>query len=42
MTITTYDLVRREVHYCVSSLVHTLAGEFGTITTPHDNQRRRQ
>lgn len=26
MTITTDDLVRREVHYCVSSLVHTLAG----------------
>lgn len=26
MTITTDDLVRREVFYCVSSLVHTLAG----------------
>lgn len=25
MTITPQDLVRREVHYCVSSLVHTLA-----------------
>ena len=26
MTITTDDLVRREVFYCVSSLIHTLAG----------------
>jgi hypothetical protein len=26
MTVTTQDLVRREVHYCVSSLVSTLAG----------------
>ena len=29
MTITTDDLVRREVFYCVSSLVHTLATNYG-------------
>lgn len=28
MTITAQDLVRREVHYCVSSLVHTLAQSY--------------
>lgn len=29
MTITTEELVRREVHYCVSALVHTLAQGYG-------------
>lgn len=32
MTITPEDLVRREVHYCVSSLVSTLASGYGA---PH-------
>lgn len=29
MTITPQDLVRREVHYCVSSLIYTLAEGYG-------------
>lgn len=29
MAITSKDLVRREVHYCVSGLVHTLANTYG-------------
>ena len=33
--ITAEILVAREVHYCVSSLVSTLASGFGAITTPH-------
>jgi hypothetical protein len=33
MTITTDDLVRREVFYCVSSLVHTLATSYGAGTS---------
>lgn len=35
--ITADDLVRREVHYCVSSLVSTLAGGYGAVTHPHYN-----
>jgi hypothetical protein len=31
MTITPDDIVRREVFYCVSSLVSTLAGGYGSI-----------
>ena len=31
MTITTDDLVRREVHYCASSLIHTLASGYGAV-----------
>lgn len=34
MTRTPDDLVRMEVHYCVSSLVSTLAGGYGEIITP--------
>lgn len=34
MTITVENLVSREVHYCVSYLVSTLAQGFGAITTP--------
>lgn len=33
MTITVQDLVKREVHYCVSSLVSTLAGAYGYGST---------
>lgn len=32
--ITAQDLVRREVHYCVSYLVHTLAGAYGDQHIP--------
>ena len=31
MTITPEDLVSREVHYCVSSLVSTLASGYGSF-----------
>ncbi|TCV62294.1 hypothetical protein [Neorhizobium sp. S3-V5DH] len=35
MAITVQELVQREVHYCVSSLVHTLAQGYGA---PHLNR----
>ena len=36
MNVTAQDLVRREVHYCVSSLVHTLASPYGESGLPDD------
>lgn len=36
MTITADDLVRREVHYCVSSLVSTLAQHWGALDLSRD------
>lgn len=38
MTITPQDLVRREVHYCVSSLVHTLAKAAGNFHAYSDHR----
>ncbi len=36
MTVTADDLVRREVHYCVSALVSTLANAYGAPTNNPD------
>lgn len=41
MTRTPDDLVRMEVHYCVSSLVSTLANAYGTAVTHVDAMGRR-
>lgn len=41
MTISPQDLVNREVHYCVSYLVSTLAGGYGTAVTHVDASGRR-